>query len=195
VTGERASHAHAAAGDFAGAPAEVLAWLRREPGGSRVFVEATGIYSMRAADKLGMMNGVFALPDYEPSMPQAYLDYFRPSAAEPWHRLHLVPGERSERRHHPVANRLLDASCAARCLAVLTDLDYPGWQASVDGRAAEIVATHGIFRGVSLEAGAHERVYRFAPASLRAGLALFAAALAALAAGALRAWRGRRRGP
>jgi hypothetical protein len=302
----------AVTGAFTGAPAEVLALLRREPAGPRVFVESTGIYSVRVADKLGMMNGVFALPDYEPSMPRAYLDYFRPSAAEPWHgRLHVVPGEIAERRHYLVSNRLLDlmsvgwtlieapanpaiasalarasggrgrrladalvfdrpsalprayavrrvrtvadhaaavreieaadfdpraeavviapvppaqappgapasasagrdrvsiahyephrvvlrAKCAARCLAVLTDLDYPGWRASVDGRAAEIVATNAIFRGVWLEAGTHELVYRFAPASLRAGLALCAAALAVLATGALRAWRRSRRGP
>jgi hypothetical protein len=306
----------AASGAFAGAPAEVLEWLRREPVGPRVFVESTGVYSRRVADKLGMMNGVFAVPDYEPSMPRAYLDYFRPSAAEPWHgRLHVAPGRAPERRPYLVSARLLDlmsvgsalieapadpevanqlarasggrghrlgdalvferpgalprayavrrvravadraaavreieaadfepreeavvtapaapgpqagdaaagarsaapagadrvaidryephrvvlrARCAARCLAVLTDLDYPGWQASVDGRPARIVATNAIFRGVWLEPGVHEIVYRFAPRSLRAGLALCAAALAVLAAGWLRARRGGRRGP
>jgi hypothetical protein len=257
------------------------------------------------------MNGVFALPDYEPSMPRAYLDYFRPTANEPWHgRLHVAAEGAARRREHLVPARLLDlmsvgfvlveapapealldelaqatgsaprrvgrsfvferrsavprayavrrawtahdlagalaaigaegfrpleeavvtgsaaavapapaagggdrveiadyaadrvrlrAQCAARCLAILTDLHYPGWRAEVDGEEAPIVAANAIFRGVWLEPGAHEVVYRFAPASLRAGLGLFGAALvavgAAVALGPARARLRGRRGP
>jgi hypothetical protein len=81
------------------------------------------------------------------------------------------------------------AECAARCLLVLPDLYYPGWRASVGGREVPIERANAIFRGVWLEAGRHEVTFRFAPASFRAGLALFAATLLALAAGAARSAR------
>jgi uncharacterized membrane protein YfhO len=67
--------------------------------------------------------------------------------------------------------------------------------ASVDGREAPILATNAIFRGVWLEPGTHEVAFRFAPASFRAGVALFAATLVALLVAALRARLGSRRGP
>jgi hypothetical protein len=304
----RTTNAHpAVTGAYAGAPAEVIELLRRDPGRRRVFVETRGVYSTGAIDKFGMMNGVYALPDYEPSMPRAYLDYFRPTANEPWHgRLYAAAGDGAGRSEHLARPRLLDlmsvgfvfveasappallralagatgsgprrvgrsfvferrtavprayavrrvrtapdlagalaaieaeafrpleeavvtgpapaapdappaagrdrveiadyaadrvrlrAECAARCLAILTDLHYPGWRAEVDGRDAPIVATNAIFRGVWLEPGAHEVVYRFAPASLRAGLGLFGAALVAVGAGvALGPARARLRG-
>ena len=59
-------------------------------------------------------------------------------------------------------------------------------------RIETILATHAIFRGVWLEPGSHEVVYRFAPASLRAGLAIFALTLAAIAAAGIAGRRGRR---
>ncbi|TFG96952.1 MAG: hypothetical protein E4H11_02650 [Myxococcales bacterium] len=74
------------------------------------------------------------------------------------------------------------AECATRCLLVLPDLHYPGWLAEVDGQLEAIERTNAIFRGVWLEPGAHEVVFRFAPASFRIGTALFAATLVALAA-------------
>ncbi len=79
----------------------------------------------------------------------------------------------------------LAAECAGACLLVLTDLYYPGWQAYVDGREAEIQRTNAIFRGVRLEPGSHRVVYRYAPASFRNGLLVLLAAVIAVAAGLL----------
>ncbi len=77
---------------------------------------------------------------------------------------------------------VLEASCRTPCLSVLTDLDYPGWRAEVDGRPAPIVRVNGMFRGVALPPGEHQIHYRFAPSSFLLGLwlALGASALAAL---------------
>jgi len=65
-------------------------------------------------------------------------------------------------------------------LIVLTDTFYPGWEAQVDGRAARIHRVNGVFRGVFAEGGRHEITMRFRPSSQSWGLALSAAALAAV---------------
>jgi hypothetical protein len=302
------ANAHpAVTGDPPGTSPEAIAFLRADPERSRVFVESFDVYSIGSLDKLGMLNGLWAVPDYEPSMPDVYRAYFRPRTRQPWHgRLHAVAGRDRSRAAHRTSPRLLDlmavrhylletpappslvqglreltgsegrplgwatlferaeavprayavrqvryephfdaalrrledprfrpreeavligtgppgaasapteagagapdavalvaheaervvvrAECAARCLLVLPDLHYPGWRARVDGRDAPIERANAIFRGVWLEPGAHEVVFRFEPASFRVGTALCAASLAALAAGA--AWSARRR--
>ena len=55
-------------------------------------------------------------------------------------------------------------------LLVLSEMNYPGWRATVDGKPAEILATNYILHGLSLPAGSHqvEMVYR--PRSFYYGL-------------------------
>jgi hypothetical protein len=307
----RIANAHPAiTGDYAGTSPEAIGFLQGDPTRSRVFVESFDVYSIGSLDKLGMVNGVFAVPDYEPSMPDAYRAYFRPRTRQPWHgRLHAVAGGDPARAAHRASARLLDlmgvrhylletpappalveglrkatgspgrplgwtllferaealpraytvrrvryepsfdaalrrledpgfrpreeavligparaeepgaavapaegggeapdavairsyeaervvlaAECSARCLLVLSDLHYPGWQARVDGREVPIERTNAIFRGVWLDPGAHEVVFRFAPASFRIGVGLLAATAAALAVGGAHAARRR----
>jgi hypothetical protein len=85
------------------------------------------------------------------------------------------------------------AECSAPCLLVLTDLAYPGWRASVDGARAEVALVNALFRGVRLEAGRHEIVYRYRPVSFWLGVGLALAAIAGLVAAAARAGLRRRR--
>jgi hypothetical protein len=80
---------------------------------------------------------------------------------------------------------VIDAACDAPCLLVLNDLHYPGWEATVDGKPAPIVATNLAFRGVLLEPGAHRVVHRFRPKSLWYGFGIAAAGIVAFAAAAL----------
>lgn len=83
----------------------------------------------------------------------------------------------------------LDATLSAPGLLVLADSFFPGWQASVDGRPAEILRTNYAFRGVALPAGTHRVEFRYRPRAFYAGVALAAvAALAALVA-RRRRWR------
>ena len=84
---------------------------------------------------------------------------------------------------------IVEAHCDKPCLSVLTDLDYPGWNAEINGEPAPIIRANGMFRGVALTPGKHRIVYRFEPGSLRLGLGL---ALLATA-GAGWAWRAERR--
>src|SRR5215831_8329984 len=68
---------------------------------------------------------------------------------------------------------------------VLTDAWFPGWTASVDGREARVERVDHAFRAVKLGPGRHDVEFRYAPMSVRLGLAL--SALAAIVTGAL-AW-------
>jgi uncharacterized membrane protein YfhO len=64
---------------------------------------------------------------------------------------------------------------------VLTDTWAPGWQAEVDGEPATIHRVDGAFRGVALEPGAHEVVFRYVPAFTYAGFAVLLLGLAGTA--------------
>lgn len=73
--------------------------------------------------------------------------------------------------------------------AVVADAWYPGWSATVDGRAAPLVRANLAERAVPVPAGDHEVVLAYRPAHLVTGAALSIAGLAAALALAL----GRRR--
>jgi hypothetical protein len=76
---------------------------------------------------------------------------------------------------------------------VLTDAFYPGWTVDVDGAAAAApLRADCFFRAVPVPAGAHSIVFRYAPASFRAGVVTSAATLVGLAL--IRVAAARRRG-
>ena len=70
-------------------------------------------------------------------------------------------------------------------LLVLTDVHYPGWKATVDGREQPIERVDYLLRGVQLPAGAHTVEFRYEPRSWRIAWIVSSAALAVLAATAL----------
>jgi hypothetical protein len=75
----------------------------------------------------------------------------------------------------------LSANLGCRGMLILTDVWFPGWQAKIDGKPAQIHEAYGYLRGVVAEAGQHTIEFQYRPASVTAGAALtFAAALAAL---------------
>ncbi len=53
---------------------------------------------------------------------------------------------------------------------VLSDTNYPGWQATVDDRPTPIYPTNLLFRGIQLPAGEHTVSFRYRPQSWRLGL-------------------------
>ena len=63
----------------------------------------------------------------------------------------------------------VEASARDRSLVVLSDVWFPGWKATVDGRAAPVERVDYLLRGVAVPAGRHTVELRYAPASFRAG--------------------------
>jgi uncharacterized membrane protein YfhO len=87
---------------------------------------------------------------------------------------------------------VLRADARRAGLVVLSDVVYPGWKATVDGRPADLERVDYVLRGVRVPAGAHRVEMRFEPASFTVGWIVSAVAAVALAALAL-GWRARRR--
>lgn len=69
---------------------------------------------------------------------------------------------------------VVEADLSAPGLLVLTDVNYPGWRAVVDGAERPIATTDYLFRGIWLDAGKHRIEYRFEPASFSRGLLIAA---------------------
>lgn len=64
---------------------------------------------------------------------------------------------------------------------VVSEIDYPGWQAYVDGVPVPITRTDYVLRGLEIGAGVHQVRMVFAPRSLLVGTAITVLAVGALA--------------
>nr|MCU0255815.1 YfhO family protein [Vicinamibacterales bacterium] len=82
-----------------------------------------------------------------------------------------------------------------RRLLVLTDVYYPGWRVSIDGRPAQLYRANFAFRAVPVPAGRHTVVFAYRPASVRAGLAVSASAALLILTAVLAERRRRARQP
>ncbi|MGC9947624.1 MAG: YfhO family protein [Bryobacteraceae bacterium] len=84
------------------------------------------------------------------------------------------------------ANRVaLRVTAAGRAFLASSDILYPGWTVTVDGKSAPFYMTNGAFRGVFLNAGMHLVVMKFWPASLATGAIVTALSFMVLLAGLL----------
>lgn len=80
----------------------------------------------------------------------------------------------------------IEADLAAPGLLVLADAYARGWQARVDGKAAPILATNFLYRGVPVPAGRHRIRFDYRPRSFTLGVAASLLGTALLALTALR---------
>ena len=53
---------------------------------------------------------------------------------------------------------------------MLSDVYYPGWEAYVDGVKVKIYRVDGLIRGVFLEQGRHEVIFKYMPMSFKIGV-------------------------
>lgn len=69
------------------------------------------------------------------------------------------------------------ANATADGLLVLSEIDYPGWHATVDGVATPITRVDSVLRGVPISAGTHKVEMRFEPLSFKVGIVVSLIAL------------------
>ncbi|MBO0801227.1 MAG: YfhO family protein, partial [Blastocatellia bacterium] len=84
-----------------------------------------------------------------------------------------VPAPAKVRISERAETRMLIAADAAKpSLLVLSEIAYPGWEAKVDEKAAELLRVNYDLRGVALSAGKHTIEFTYRPLSLRIGATL-----------------------
>jgi hypothetical protein len=71
----------------------------------------------------------------------------------------------------------LDVDTNANGVLVLSEIDYPGWQATVDGRQVDVLRADAILRAVPLQAGTHRVEMVFRPWTVTVGLSVSALVL------------------
>src|SRR6185312_5330778 len=84
----------------------------------------------------------------------------------------LVPSDLVDHttfRSYDELGMTLDVQTAADGLLVLSDMYYPGWKATVNGKPAEILPVDGALRGIEVAPGASRVELVYAPKSFRAG--------------------------
>lgn len=89
----------------------------------------------------------------------------------------LGPGETVSIVSSAPDQLVLRATAATTRLLVLSELDFPGWQATIDGQPVPIERTNYLYRGIVVPPGAHTVELLYRPASVRWGLIISAAAL------------------
>jgi uncharacterized membrane protein YfhO len=77
-------------------------------------------------------------------------------------------------------------------LLVLSEVYYPGWQATVNGQATAVLRVDYILRGVPIPAGEHDVEFNYRPATFRGGAVISGATLFALAVAGFWTWLNRK---
>lgn len=71
---------------------------------------------------------------------------------------------------HDPERIVVQASTAEDGILVLSEVAYPGWQATIDGAPTPVFVADGLLRAVALPAGDHLVEFRFESAALRIGV-------------------------
>ncbi|HYC58579.1 MAG TPA: YfhO family protein [Thermoanaerobaculia bacterium] len=93
---------------------------------------------------------------------------------------HFAPGSSSIRRAHwqlDTSSARVIVNAPENGIVVLRQQPAPGWRVTVDGNRATPLTVDRIFRGVSVEKGRHEIVWKYRPPSLFIGAAITIATL------------------
>ncbi len=91
-------------------------------------------------------------------------------------------------------NRLeMTVRAGSRGLLVLSEVDFPGWQATVNGAESPIHKVDGLLRGVIVSGGESRIVFRYAPSSILIGGILTICAPLSTAAVGVCLWRSRKK--
>jgi hypothetical protein len=88
-----------------------------------------------------------------------------------------LSGDSVENIRNDVTEQTFRVQAKGRGLLVVSEVFYPGWYASIDGRPAPISRVDGILRGVVVPDGPSTVTFEYRPRSVRIGAALSLAAL------------------
>ncbi len=94
----------------------------------------------------------------------------------------LAPGGAAHVAAYEPNRLVIDTRAAQATVLVLGEINYPGWEATVDGVAARIHSTNYLLRGVFLPAGEHRVEMRYRAPAARNGALVSALSLLALGA-------------
>lgn len=70
-------------------------------------------------------------------------------------------------------------------ILIFSEVDYPGWQATIDGEPAQLFRANYLFRAVCVPAGEHRVVVRYTPLLLKTGAMITGVALLSIGAAAV----------
>ncbi len=79
------------------------------------------------------------------------------------------PTETVEVRYPNPQRAELEVTLESPGLVVLADVYYPGWELTIDGKAAPIFRVNRLMKGAAVTAGKHHLVYTYDPQSFRVG--------------------------
>lgn len=79
--------------------------------------------------------------------------------------------------HYAPEQVVISATLTAPGVLVLSDANFPGWRATVDGAPARIEQANLLFRGLRLPPGVHRITFDYAPDSIRQGALITLATL------------------
>ncbi len=120
-------------------------------------------FSIRSADLIPVHQGgrffVYENPFYKP---RAWIESLGSETSDG---ISIVESEE-------VTPNKLTITAEGPGLLVTSDINYPGWEVSVDGKPGTLIMVDDLFRGVELERGNHSIEFRYVPASLRWGIAI-----------------------
>jgi hypothetical protein len=81
-----------------------------------------------------------------------------------------IPAESSARLVASEPNRLLiETDCASPSVLIVSEINYPGWAATIDGHEAPIHTADFLLRGIALPAGPHRVEMRYLAPAARTG--------------------------
>jgi hypothetical protein len=168
------------------------------PAGDSLPPDQVRVYAMGDPfPRAWVVHGVEVIPDERTVLARLSADDFdlRRTAvvAEPLSLPLSDPGASSTARVTAFApNEMsVEVNAAADGLLVLSEVYYPGWQASLDGAPAALVRADGLLRGVPVPQGQHIVRVWYAPGSVGLGLVVSGLALAVSVGGLVAAARRR----
>ncbi|MCP4644965.1 MAG: YfhO family protein [bacterium] len=152
------------------------------------FPRAYWVPAYREVDSVDAATALLADPAFDPATTCAIVRS-SPTAAKP-----KLSGGTTTTRWADAVCSVEDVSqeevvvrvdAPAQGIVILADSYAPEWKATLDGASCDVLQTNGVFRGVRVEAGEHELMFRYRPWWLPVGAGLSVTGLIAAAAIAL----------